>query len=447
MKTNLYRSALVLFGALLLTACAAKGPVQPIPEFAKPGFTANDYTAKVDNFLIILDASSSMGELYNGNPKFVYAREVAHRLNQSIPELGQNSGLRSFGHSNSITRKPTIMVYGMETYSTEKFEAGLDTLHTPGGTSPLYKALDAAKKDLDGVVTKTAVVIITDGKDLAPETSACATALKEQLGSSVCFYPILVGDNARGAALMEEIAATGNCGFTSNADALLEGNGIKNFVETVFISKKAVAPAASKAPADSDHDGISDDLDKCPGTPAGVVVGPTGCPLDSDGDGVYDYLDKCPGTPAGIAVDSSGCPLDSDKDGVPDSKDLDSTTPAGASVNAQGIWIVKGLLFDFDKAVIKPSSYAELDRVTGILKKNPGLNVDLQGHTDSIGTPEYNQGLSVRRAKAVKAYLVKKGIAADRMTCTGFGLTKPVESNATAKGRALNRRVEIHLVK
>jgi OOP family OmpA-OmpF porin len=89
-------------------------------------------------------------------------------------------------------------------------------------------------------------------------------------------------------------------------------------------------------PMDSDGDGVYDDRDKCPGTPAGVPVDDVGCPKDSDGDGVYDHKDKCPGTPAGVSVDTSGCPLDSDGDGVYDYEDKCPNTPKGTPVDRNG---------------------------------------------------------------------------------------------------------------
>src|SRR5207302_4573752 len=87
---------------------------------------------------------------------------------------------------------------------------------------------------------------------------------------------------------------------------------------------------------DSDGDGVPDNKDACPGTPAGAVVDPRGCPLDADQDGVPDGLDRCPGTPAGAHVDATGCPTDGDADGVFDGIDQCPNTPAGAQVDANG---------------------------------------------------------------------------------------------------------------
>lgn len=104
------------------------------------------------------------------------------------------------------------------------------------------------------------------------------------------------------------------------------------------------------------------------------------------------------------------------------------------------------VLFDFDKAEIKPEFTAEIDAAAELLLANPDVTVRIDGHTDSIGTEEYNQGLSERRAEAVASYLEAAGVSRDRMTVAGFGETQPVASNDTAEGRALNRRVEIDLI-
>ena len=102
--------------------------------------------------------------------------------------------------------------------------------------------------------------------------------------------------------------------------------------------------------------------------------------------------------------------------------------------------------FDFDKAVLKPEGKAKLDDLVG---KIQGINLEViiaVGHTDSVGTDAYNQRLSVRRAEAVKAYLVSKGIERNRVYTEGKGEKQPVADNRTSEGRAKNRRVEIEVV-
>nr|MCU0942628.1 OmpA family protein [Hydrogenophaga sp.] len=102
--------------------------------------------------------------------------------------------------------------------------------------------------------------------------------------------------------------------------------------------------------------------------------------------------------------------------------------------------------FDFDKAVLKPEGRAKLD---DLASKVGGINLEVViavGHTDSTGASAYNQALSVRRAEAVKAYLVSKGIESNRIYTEGKGLSQPVADNATREGRAKNRRVEVEVV-
>lgn len=212
---------------------------------------------------------------------------------------------------------------------------------------------------------------------------------------------------------------------------------------------------------DSDGDGIPDDKDRCPNTSPGVTVDGEGCPLDGDGDGVPDYLDKCPGTKAGVMVDVNGCALDGDGDGVPNKTDQCPGTPPrvkvddkgcpepkpkatkSAQVTASGNWIYNDIQFETDRWDLKSSSYAALEEIAAWIKSKPELVVEIQGHSDNTGPRAYNISLSQKRAQSIIAYLVHKGIAADRMIPKGYGPDRPVESNEKAYGRSRNRRVEI----
>jgi OOP family OmpA-OmpF porin len=104
------------------------------------------------------------------------------------------------------------------------------------------------------------------------------------------------------------------------------------------------------------------------------------------------------------------------------------------------------VFFDFDKAVLKPEGKAKLDDLAAKLKATALEVIIAIGHTDAVGSSEYNQKLSVRRAEAVKAYLVSKGIEPNRVYTEGKGKSQPIASNSTAEGRAKNRRVEIEVV-
>jgi len=208
---------------------------------------------------------------------------------------------------------------------------------------------------------------------------------------------------------------------------------------------------------DSDRDGVPDYLDRCPDTPSSVVVDKYGCPPDSDNDGVPDYKDKCPGTPAGVKVDKDGCPFDkttdSDRDGVPDYKDKCPNTPAGVAVDKNGCPLVAEkkrtaillkVQFDANKAVINKKYHKELKRAADFMKEYPKATATIIGHTDDVekaGKPKSSLLLSKARANSVSQYLIKKfGIKGSRITTLGHGPDTPLASNKTKDGRQKNRR-------
>jgi len=227
-----------------------------------------------------------------------------------------------------------------------------------------------------------------------------------------------------------------------------DGDGVPDNRDKCPDTPRGIKVDANGCARDSDGDGVPDDRDKCPDTPRGTTVDADGCALDSDGDGVPDNRDKCPDTPTGVTVDTNGCPVDSDGDGVPDHADACPDTPKGATVDKKGCWALKGIiLFGFDSAALKPAAYPLLDEAVTILKKNPGIMIEIQGHTDNIGPEAYNLKLSERRAQAVKSYLEQKGIASSRLTSKGYGEAEPVAANDTEEGRQENRRVRVKVVK
>jgi outer membrane protein OmpA-like peptidoglycan-associated protein len=111
---------------------------------------------------------------------------------------------------------------------------------------------------------------------------------------------------------------------------------------------------------------------------------------------------------------------------------------------ARGLIVnLSDVLFDFNKANLKPGAREKLARVAGIVQSHPGLVMQVEGHTDNVGSDDYNQRLSERRATAVRDYLVEQGIASNTIGTAGFGESQPVATNGTAAGRQQNRRVEL----
>jgi outer membrane protein OmpA-like peptidoglycan-associated protein len=227
-----------------------------------------------------------------------------------------------------------------------------------------------------------------------------------------------------------------------------DGDGIVDALDNCPTTPLGRKVNALGCEIDSDGDGVVDALDQCPTTPSGRVVNAAGCELDGDGDGVVDALDKCPTTPRGNKVNAQGCDVDTDGDGIIDLNDRCPDTPAGDRVDAKGcslpkVMVLKGVLFDNDKNTLKASSTTVLDEAVAVLKRYPGLNVEIAGHTDNVGRDAYNMDLSQRRAKTVLDYFVSHGIAAERLSAKGYGETQPVAQNTKEAGRAQNRRVEL----
>lgn len=168
--------------------------------------------------------------------------------------------------------------------------------------------------------------------------------------------------------------------------------------------------------------GISYDfggVEKAPApAPAPAAPPPPPPNPDLDGDGVPNERDKCPNTRPGAVVDLDGCEVE-------------------AVISLDGVY------FDFDKASLRPEGIAVLNDAAALLKTNERVVVEVAGHTDSVGSEAYNQGLSERRANTVRDYLVSQGITATRLTARGYGEVQPVATNDTPEGRQLNRRVEL----
>jgi OOP family OmpA-OmpF porin len=242
-------------------------------------------------------------------------------------------------------------------------------------------------------------------------------------------------------------------------------------VEAQAAEVEVVEPSAG----DSDSDGVADDADQCPDTAAGGQVNEQGCESDADADGVVDRIDACPDTAAGTAVNEQGCAAvgDADADGVPDDKDQCPETAAGTTVNENGCApkpeggcrapapgepinlegcatgesvVLKGVTFEVNSSRLTANAKVILNQVADSLAANPGMKVEIGGHTDSQGSDAFNQKLSERRAQSVFDYLVARGIDSARLQAKGHGESQPIDTNETPEGRELNRRVELKVL-
>lgn len=210
---------------------------------------------------------------------------------------------------------------------------------------------------------------------------------------------------------------------------------------------------------DSDGDGLADNVDRCPQQPEDndSFEDSDGCPdLDNDKDQVADQADGCPDSPG--PAENRGCP-DTDRDGDKVVDRLDNCPDEAGDPANQGckqkqlvkiqdgkLEILEKVFFASNRARIRQRSFKLLRNVATVLAAHPDIRIQVEGHTDDRGDDAHNLALSQQRAEAVVAFLVKQGIAAERLVPMGFGEVKPLEPNTTRAGRAKNRRVEFKIV-
>ena len=440
---------IILLSCIALLGCAehprpavkksiSRAAASEFHKFTSKGFTPVDttgYVKKVDYFTIVFDPSASMTQVYTPSyecaachidyqesdyskdhaithggsefegkkneqyamdcnrchisphySKFKFAKELSQGLNKAIPNLDMVGTLRAFGYPAWDTLSYGLMEKDHTKYvkyDKRDYGVALEKLYEANGVSPLAYTLTALEKDFFEKEGNIAVIIISDGLDMDDREVHAAMALKNRFGDRICIYTILIGNDPFGRSVMDRMARAGECGMSLNGDHLLDRDNMYKFVRDVFLTR---APDGE----------------------------------DKDMDGVPDYCDDCPKSKQGVKVTDNGC---------------------------WDLVLSADVLFDFDKYSLKPEGLVAMEQVTNLLKRNPGVNLHISGHTDNFGSMAYNIGLSKQRAQSGLNYLVKQGIDPGRITISWHSFTVPVASNETAAGRALNRRLEFKFKK
>ncbi len=424
-RKHLFVYSLIVLVSLLAGCFQFQPGLFPRRENLDEEVRMGRYVPKIDNFFIILDASTSMSVSYEdggGDSKFKVAKDFIKSMNSTMPEMNVTGSLLTFGRGIELPARQTETVYGPTTYSRFGLEQSLNSLSfSAEGNSPAGRAIKAISRTLESVKGENAVIFISDGEHLEGDPHGRVRILADRYGERTCFYTVWIGNKPEGREFMDALSGEIECGFSVSVDEVATGEDMIDFVKQVFLTTDIDSERDVDVDGDSDRDGVPDSVDRCPDTPVGIDVDGFGCPkvsrMDSDGDGVYDSNDECHDTPVGAVVDGRGC------------------------------WVIKGVQFDYKKWGVKPQFNSNLDNIENILKKNSGLKIRIEGHTDDIGSMKYNIDLSSKRAKAIKDYLVGKGIDPSRITTKGLGYAQSIADNDTPEGRALNRRAEIIPVK
>jgi outer membrane protein OmpA-like peptidoglycan-associated protein len=477
--------------ALAFVVSCAPINISPTPyEAAK--LSSDKYTQKADTFVVILDGSRSMDRYrdlrrlnVDDESLFDRSKNCIKSMIYTLPNIEYTGALRTYGAAipsepvasgigypgaiadmaNRRSDDKAPLLYWLTESSREGLIATLDLLDEPNGAAYTALAIDRTTDDLllacqkptmdkstiknIGVDAtnkaykpnrgKMAVILVSDGVNISPNTGSAAVAavkeMKRRFKDAVVVHTICVGGDPQGVAAMETLANIGG-GVAAQAENLTSSSGMINFVTQTLVT------------ADNDGDGVANAMDKCPATPANALANADGCTPDTDKDGVYNYLDRCPNTPKGLKVTDEGCPYDTDADGKYDDYDRCPLTPEWLNDVKWGCPPIKRYItFDYRQYEIRPWMHKILDEYAQVLKQNNDLIVEVSGHTSRPGSAEINEDLSKNRAASVAAYLTNEGVNPSRIRTKWYGPANPVASNDTAQGRAKNRRAELNLVK
>ena len=364
-----------------LTSCAQTTPLESFPaRLARP--QPGDQVV-AQQVVIIADASGSMDR----NEAIPQQKAFLHSFVGGMPPGTYEVAFRTLGAQESEQSH-------LKKFDRFDLARQVAAFKWTGRETPLAKVLEEYAQSPPVPPRVTRFVIFSDGlptrygRYIGPdETLAAARELVAATGPDLCLFTIELGDDPRGPALLDALAALTPCGSFHKLDALEDTEALYQFQQAVFNGPKP--PPAPKKPRRI---------------------------IDLDEDGVDDRFDRCPKTPRGADVDPRGC------------------------------WVIVDTVFETNRSQIRPDQRAALDRAIAIIKANPTLRIRLDGHTDDTGESTYNLSLAQRRAEAVRDYMVAQGIDPQRLTIRSFGASRPIADNASASGRSANRRVELSIL-
>ena len=362
--------------AVLLTPLACSTPqiasLDPIPLTPQ-----SNEEIDLSYVVLLVDASGSMTK----RGLFPQEKATVESFTGTMPEGDYRAGQISFGGSERE-------VEALDAYSRDRMNRGADELVFLDKDTPLDDVLLETRALLRGRPGKAAIVLFSDGRPTTAEGAkpgdAQALWASDQIIASrtspTCFHTIQTSDDPAGEAFLRQLSGKTSCGSYSTSESLGNIASMHSIQRAVFLGARP--PQVAAAPLDSDGDGVTDDRDQCPGTPAGVSVTPQGC------------------------------------------------------------WLGEPILFGFDSTELNQESRARLDRIAEALAENPDFRIRVEGNTDSRGSQAYNLSLGEKRAEAAQSYLESRGIVADRFEVLTWGDEKPAYSNDTEANRARNRRVD-----
>ncbi len=360
------------------------------------------YLQKTDNLMIIIDGQRESG-WRSPRHREKRAQNFLHNIGNTIPNIPHSRMLRVFGPDAEKYEEEFSTIFGLHHIEAKDFTP-ITATKTLGISEfdPLGLTFISGSRDLQKLSGSHAVILLSDGVNIPKSALYESAYLKKKFGGSVCYYPILIGNDPQGAKNMSTIAKIGGCGFLAQYDAVDSPTELTDYVENVFFAKRRM-PAVAVVPEVQPE-------------PVAVTVVPA--PIE-----VPEIIEEEPMEELEVLDDSIII--------------LERQLPHDKVVT-----IELHIEFDLNKATLQPGYEDELKKVADFMTRYPETEALLEGHTCSLGSEEYNQQLSSKRAATVKNYLVNNfAIDPSRLKTRGMGESQPIADNSTEEGRMKNRRV------
>jgi OOP family OmpA-OmpF porin len=247
---------LAVISTVLLAGCAG-APYSPTP-FTPTGVDTSAYVAKVDAFVVVMDASSSMNFDYEDRKNFFSAKDVVTHMNQTIPELGYKAALVGFGSGSCVNREDARVVYGPATYQRADFSDGLTQLECAGGITPMSEGVNAGGESVKEGAGRVALILVSDFWQInSGKVIAAVDRLKADYGDRLCIHTIKVGDDGQSGDLIAALAGVNSCGSSVDAASLASSAAMNDYVTDVLLTPAAVVKYEKNTISSSalfDHD-------------------------------------------------------------------------------------------------------------------------------------------------------------------------------------------------
>ncbi len=414
--TPLLMLSIFLFG--ITPAFSSRPPAYSADELTNR-LKTGAYLQKTDNLLIIVDGQGQSRWMTSRSTSKL-SKGLLQHIGETIPKIPHRRMLRVFGPDAESYQKDFSTIFGLFHIDAKGFTPIIATkTHAISDFDPLGMTFISATKDLRKLSGTHAVVLISDGINIPKSAIYESAYMKKKFRGSVCYYPIIIGNDPQGAKNMSTIAKIGGCGFLAQYEAVDSPAELTDYVEKIFFAKRRV-PVKAAAPV------VVPEPEEKPTMEEPVA------PVMTDTSEITEIVEE-PAIPEVIEDQyAEKMPVVDDSIII-----LERQLPHDKVVT-----IELHVEFDLNKSSLRSGYEQEIKKVADFMALYPETEALLEGHTCDLGSEAYNQQLSSRRANTVKNYLVKNfGIDPERLKTRGAGESEPIAENTTEQGRMKNRRV------